>query len=166
MSNSGHLPRENPAASELCYTPYYLILRVSAMSAEFSVFFFFFISAAPPSPPPHNPTGVHEEVCAKIQQANWTTCRPDHRKETQTEVVWTCLPFFSSGRNHLARQSERGKKTRKTEKEVERQHMGLDRPAEFAKSQRAVENREKWRKLTGKSSVVALRPSRLRDRRR
>ena len=35
---------------------------------------------------------------------------------------------------------------------------------EFAKSQRAVENREKWRKLVVKSSVVPLRPSRLRNR--
>ena len=35
---------------------------------------------------------------------------------------------------------------------------------EFAKSQRAVENTEKWRKLVVKSSVVPQRPSRLRDR--
>ena len=35
---------------------------------------------------------------------------------------------------------------------------------EFAKSQRAVESREKWRKLFVKSSVVPQRPSRLRDR--
>ena len=35
---------------------------------------------------------------------------------------------------------------------------------EFAKSQRAVENREQWRKLVTKSSVVAQRLSRLRDR--
>ena len=35
---------------------------------------------------------------------------------------------------------------------------------EFTKSQRAVENREKWRKLVAKSSVVPQRPSRLRDR--
>ena len=35
---------------------------------------------------------------------------------------------------------------------------------EFAESQRAVENREKWRKLVAKSSVVLQRPSRLRDR--
>ena len=34
---------------------------------------------------------------------------------------------------------------------------------EFGKSQRAVENREKWRKLIAKSSVVPQRPSRLRD---
>ena len=31
---------------------------------------------------------------------------PDHRKATQTAVVWTCLPFIRSGQNHLARQSE------------------------------------------------------------
>ena len=35
---------------------------------------------------------------------------------------------------------------------------------EFIKSQRAVENREKWRKLVAKSSVVPQRPPRLRDR--
>ena len=35
---------------------------------------------------------------------------------------------------------------------------------EFAKSQRAVENREKYRKLVAKSSVVLQRPSQLRDR--
>ena len=34
----------------------------------------------------------------------------------------------------------------------------------FAKSPWAVENREKWRKLVVKSSVVPQRPSRLRDR--
>ena len=35
---------------------------------------------------------------------------------------------------------------------------------EFARSQRTVENREKWRKLIVKSSVVPKRPSRSRDR--
>ena len=34
---------------------------------------------------------------------------------------------------------------------------------EFGKSQRAVENREKWRKLVAKSSVMPQRPSRLRN---
>ena len=34
---------------------------------------------------------------------------------------------------------------------------------EFGKSQRAVENREKWRKLVAKSSVVPQRPSQIRD---
>ena len=35
---------------------------------------------------------------------------------------------------------------------------------EFAKFQRAVEKKEKWRKLGVKSSVVYQRPSRLRNR--
>ena len=35
---------------------------------------------------------------------------------------------------------------------------------EFGRSQRAVENREKWRELVAKSSVVPQRPSRLRGR--
>ena len=34
---------------------------------------------------------------------------------------------------------------------------------EFGKSQRALENREKWRKLVAKSSVVPQQPLRLRD---
>ena len=34
---------------------------------------------------------------------------------------------------------------------------------EFGKSQRAVENRRKWRKLVAKSSVKPQQPSRLRD---
>ena len=60
---------------------------------------------------------------------NWTTRRPpDHRKETQTAVVWSCLQFIRSGQNHLARHSERGKKTRRTEEEPGRQHQGMDRP--------------------------------------
>ena len=59
---------------------------------------------------------------------NWTTRRPpDDRKETQTAFVWSCLPFITSCQNHLARHSERGKKTRQTEEDVGRQHQGMDR---------------------------------------
>ena len=56
-----------------------------------------------------------------------------------------------SGQNYLARHGEIGKKIRQTEWEDNiREWTGL----EFAKSQRAVENREKWRKLDAKSSEV------------
>ena len=81
----------------------------------------------------------------------------------QTAVVRSCLPFIRSCQNHITRHSERGKKTRQTEEKVGdkiREWTGL----EFAKSQWAVENREKWRKLAVKSSVVPQRPSPLRDR--
>ena len=43
-------------------------------------------------------------------------------------MVWSCLQFLRSGQNHLARHSERDKKTRQTEEEVGRQHQGMDRP--------------------------------------
>ena len=60
---------------------------------------------------------------------NWTTRRPpDDRKETQTAVVWSCFPVIRSGQNHLARHSERGKKTRRSKEEVGRQHWAMDRP--------------------------------------
>ena len=60
---------------------------------------------------------------------NRTTRKPPgHRKETQTAVVWPCLPLIRSGQNHLSRHSEGAKKTRQTEEEIERQHQGLDRP--------------------------------------
>ena len=59
----------------------------------------------------------------------WTTqTPPDDYKETQTAVVWSCFPFIRSDQNHLARHSERGKKTRQTEEEVGRQLQGMDRP--------------------------------------
>ena len=67
-----------------------------------------------------------ENVYAKIQEDHPET--PDHRKETQTEVVWTCLPFIRSVQSHLTSHSERGKKTRQTENEMGRQHLGTDRP--------------------------------------
>ena len=44
---------------------------------------------------------------------------------------------------------------RKRWEDIIREWTGL----EFGKSQRAVENREKWRKLVVKSSVVCQRPS-------
>ena len=90
---------------------------------------------------------------------NRTTRRPpDHRKETQTAVVWSCLPFIRSDQNHLARHSERGKKTRQTEEKRWEDNIREWTDLEFAESQRAVENREKWRKVVVKSSVVPNGP--------
>ena len=53
---------------------------------------------------------------------------PEHHKEMQTARVWSGLPVIRSGQNHLARHSERGKKTRQTEEEVGRQRQGMDTP--------------------------------------
>ena len=82
---------------------------------------------------------------------------PNYRKEKKTAVVWSYLLFIRCGQNHIARHSESGKKTRQTEEAVGRQHQGMD-SLEFAKSQKAVVNREKWRKLVVKSSVVPNDP--------
>ena len=69
-------------------------------------------------------------------------------------MVWSCFPFIRSGQSHLARHIERGRRQGRQRKRWEdniiRQWTDLD----FTKSQRAVENREKWRKLVAKSSVM------------
>ena len=78
---------------------------------------------------------------------NRTTRRPpDHRKETQTSVVWSCLQFIKSGQNHLARYCEGRKKTRKTEEEVGRRHQEMDRPGVCQVPEGSGEQ-GKWRKL-------------------
>ena len=96
---------------------------------------------------------------------NRTTRRPpDNCKETHTAALCSCLPFIRSGQNHPARHSERGERRqgrqRKRWEDNIRKWTGL----EFARPQRAVENRGKWRKLVKKSSVAPNRPPRLRDR--
>ena len=104
---------------------------------------------------------TNEEVRAHIQKAteqNENLLTIVKRRKLQR----ACLPFITSSQNQLARHSEREKKTRQTGrggKATSGQWTGL----EFGKSQRAVGNREKWRKLVAKSSVVPQRPSLLRD---
>ena len=71
--------------------------------------------------------------------------------------------FIRSGQNHLARHSDGGRRQGRQRKRWEdniREWTGL----EFAESQKAEENREKWKKLVVKLSVVPKRPPRLRDR--
>ena len=70
-----------------------------------------------------------QESPCQYPTVNRTTRRShDHHKEPQTAVVLSCLLSIRSGQNHLARHSERGKKTRQTEEEVGRQHQEMDRP--------------------------------------
>ena len=73
-----------------------------------------------------------DQVCESLCQdpaGNRTKQRPpEDCKEMQTTVVWSCFLFIRSGQNHLARYSERRKKTRQTEKEMGRHHQGMDRP--------------------------------------
>ena len=72
---------------------------------------------------------TNEKVRAKIQQAfepHEDLLTIVKRRKLQWYVL-SCFPFIRSGQNHLARHSERGKKTRQTEEKVGRQHQGMDR---------------------------------------
>ena len=106
---------------------------------------------------------TNEEVCAKIQQAIGP-------HEDLLMIVKSCkLQWYG----HVSRSSGLAKTIlqgtvkggrrpggqRKRWEDNIREWTGL----EFGKSQKAVENREKWRKEVAKLSVVPQRPSRLRD---
>ena len=96
------------------------------------------------------PHVTNEEVCAKIQQA----IRP-HKDLTiikRCKLQWYGLVFRSSGlaKSILQGTVKGGRRPGRQRKRWEdniREWTGL----EFAKSQRAVENKEKWRKLVAKS---------------
>ena len=97
----------------------------------------------------------NEEVCARIQEAigpheDLLTIVKRHKLQRYGHVsrssglAKTILP---------ARHSERGRRQGRQRKRWEDNTRGWT-GLEFTKFQRAVENREKWRKLTVKSSVV------------
>ena len=89
-------------------------------------------------------------ICQDPAGNQITQTPPYHHTEMQTEVVWTSLPLIRSGPNHLARHGERGRRQGRRRKRWEdniSEWTGL----EFSRSQRAVENRKKWRKLVAKS---------------
>ena len=107
---------------------------------------------------------TNEEVRAKIQQATGP------QEDLLTTVKKRKLQWYG----HVSRSSglaktilqgtvKRGRRQGRQKKRWEdniREWTGL----EFTKSQRAVDNREAWRKLVAKSSVVPQRPSLLRDK--
>ena len=106
---------------------------------------------------------TNEEVRAKIQQA----IRPHEDLLTivkRRKLQWYGHVSRSSGlaKTILQGTGKGGRRQggqRKRWEDNIREWTGL----EFGKSQRAVENREKWRNLVAKSSVVPQQPSRLMD---
>ena len=106
---------------------------------------------------------TNEKVCAKIQQAIGP-------HEDLLMIVKRCkLQWFghvshSSGLAKTILQAtvkggrRQGRQRKRWEDNI-REWTGL----EFGKSQRALENKEKWRKLVAKSSVVPQQPSLFRD---
>ena len=107
---------------------------------------------------------INKEVRAKIKQAigsHEDLLTSGKRRKLQ----WYGHIFRSSGlAKTIFRGTEKGGRRpgrqRKRWEDNIREWTGL----EFAKSQRAVENREKWRKLVAKSFVLPQQPFRLRDR--
>ena len=112
---------------------------------------------------PYKDHVTNEEVRAKIQQVigpNEDLLTIVNRRRLQ----WYGHVSRSSGLAKTILQGtvkggrKQGRQRKRWEDNI-REWSGL----EFGKSQRAVENREKWRKLVAKSSVVPQRPSRFRD---
>ena len=94
-------------------------------------------------------TGPHEDLLTIIKRRKLQWCSHVSRS---SGLAKTILQGTVKGRRRQGRQ-------RKRWEDNIREWTGL----EFSKPQRAVENREKWRKLVAKSSVVPQRPSWLRD---
>ena len=111
----------------------------------------------------YNDYVTNEEVRAKVQQAT----APQEDLLTivkRRKLQWYGYVSRSSdlAKTILQGTVKRGRRQGRQRKRWEdniREWTGL----EFSKSQRAVENRGKWRKLVAKSSVVPQRPSRSRN---
>ena len=106
---------------------------------------------------------TNEEVRAKIQQAIGP--HKDLTIVKRRKLQWYGHVSRSSGLNKTilrgtVKGGRRQGRQRKRWEDNIKEWTGLG----FGKSERAVENREKWRKLVAKSPVVPQRPWRLRDR--
>ena len=107
---------------------------------------------------------TNEEVRAKIQQAVGTyevlLTIVKRRKLQWYGHVSRSLGLAETILQGTVKGGRRQGRQRKRWEDNIREWTGL----EFSKSQRAVENSEKWRKLVAKSSVVPQRPSWLGDK--
>ena len=106
---------------------------------------------------------TNEEVRAKIQLAigpheDLLTIVKRHK------LQWYGQVSRSSGlAKTILQGTVKGSRRQRRQRKRWEDNIGEWTSLEFGKSQRAVEIREKWRKLVAKSSVVPQRPSRLRD---
>ena len=111
----------------------------------------------------HKDHVTNEEVHAKIQQA----FGPNKDLLTivkRCKMQWYGHVFRSSGlAKTILQGTVKGGRTQGIQRKRWVDNIKKWTGLEFTKSQRAVENREKWRKLVAKSSVVPQRPSQLWD---
>ena len=106
---------------------------------------------------------TNEEVCVKIQLAigpneDLLTIVKRHKLQWYGHVSRSSCLAKTVLQGTVKGESRQSRQRKRWEDNI-RKWTGL----EFAKSQRAGENREKWRKLVAKSSVVPQRLSWLRD---
>ena len=91
---------------------------------------------------------------------NRTTRRPpDHHKETQTEVVWTCLTVRQVWPKLSCKAQWKGEEDKADRRKRWKDNIREWTCLEFSKSPMAVENREKWRKLIAKSTIIIITPN-------
>ena len=107
---------------------------------------------------------TNEEVRSKIQQAvgpheDLLTVVKRHKLQWYGHVSRSSGLAETIVQDTVKGGRRQGRQKKRWEDNI-REWTGL----EFGKSQRAVENREKWRKLVAKSSVVPQQPLWLRDR--
>ena len=134
--------------------------------------------AAPLPTTPHQRSGF-DYVSARFCIANhaitsehtdsyyWTLLfrQSNLQSSRQSEPTWYGHVSRSSGPAKIILQGTvKGGRRRKAQKQRREVNIREWTDLEFAKSQRAVGNRKKWRKLVIKFSVVPQRPQRLRDR--
>ena len=102
---------------------------------------------------------TNEEIRAKIQQA----IGPHEDLLTivkRRRLQWYGHVSRSSGlANTILQGTLKGGRRQGRQRKRWEDNIRVWTSLEFAKSQRAVENREKWRKLVSKSSVVPQQPS-------
>ena len=107
---------------------------------------------------------TNEEIRAKIQQATG----PHEDLLTIVErrkLQWYGHVSRSSGlAKTILQGTVKGGRRQGRQRKRWEDNIGEWTGLEFVKSQRALENRETWRKLVAESSVVLQRPSRLWDR--
>ena len=112
---------------------------------------------------PYKDHVTSKEVCVKIHQ----TIRPHGDLLTivkRRKLQWYGHVSSSSGlAKTILQGTVKGARRQGGQRKRWEDNISEWTGLEFGKSQRAVENRGKWRKLVAKSSVVPQRPSWLKD---
>ena len=107
---------------------------------------------------------TNDKIRAKIQQA----IGPHEDLPTivkRRKLQWNVHVSRSSGlAKTILQGTVKGARRQGRQRKKREDNMWKWTGLEFAESKRAVENREKWRKLVAVLYVVPQRPSRLRDR--